>query len=103
VTLFIQVTEACARAAGEHAQNEQLARIRERVLESQALTGFADLLPGPYLKRSLGGEYYRLLARRYPVGDDEVVLFLDVFPRSRLQYEGTWRLAIDAPWSLEGS
>jgi len=84
MALYTFITEICQEDAHRHGQTGLLANVKAGVEGSQNLTGF-EFFPPMFVKRSLGRNF-RLIGYRKPIGDDELVLFLRVLPRSSDEY-----------------
>ena len=63
-----------------------LNNLKESVEQYQNLTGFAFFPPTPFVKKQIGRRF-RLLGYRFPVGDDELVVFLRLLGRGSGEYE----------------
>ncbi|RME57439.1 hypothetical protein D6779_08675 [Candidatus Parcubacteria bacterium] len=98
MALYVVVTDACESDARRYSQSELLSNLKKRVEKTQNLTGFGFFSPTPFLKKCLGRNL-RLIGYRVPIGDDELILFLRVFPRSIKEYEyflANWEHNTDA-------
>lgn len=87
MSLFVHITDNCEASASRHGVLNELEKFRDRVERTQSTSSF-DKFPAPYLvKKKLAGRQYRLIAKSFEVGDDVVVVFLEVMIRGDHDYD----------------
>ena len=86
MALVVFIAQECREDAEKHGLSSGLNNLKESVEQYQNLTGFAFFPPTPFVKKQIGRRF-RLLGYRFPVGDDELVVFLRLLGRGSGEYE----------------
>jgi hypothetical protein len=83
MSLYVLVTEECQADAESFGVADVLSTAKDQLEKAQRVVGFHDF-PLPYIRKRFGN--FRLLAARYEQGNDKVIVFLRVLPRSSDAY-----------------
>lgn len=87
MSLFVYITDNCENSASRHGVLNELKKFGDRIEHAQSTSSF-DKFPAPYLvKKKLAGRQHRLIAKSFEVGDDVVVVFLEVMIRGDRDYD----------------
>ncbi|MEY2976818.1 MAG: hypothetical protein RLZZ435_957, partial [Cyanobacteriota bacterium] len=86
MTLYIHIADSCQGSAYDHGLESKIEDLKNQIESSQKLVGFTKFRPTHLMKRHIG-RGFRLLTFDQRYGEDRLIIFLQVFPRSDSTYE----------------
>ena len=86
MTFYVHIADSCQVSAHEHGLESKIEDLKNQIESTQKLVGFTKFRPTHLMKRHIG-RGFRLLTFDQRYGENRLIIFLQVFPRSDSTYE----------------